>query len=273
MDDHESVKQFFDTNVTDYESKHYSDQVRSFMLVRQRRVLEFVDSLALSKGSMVLDAGCGPGYLLEALSQRDLQVSGLDASQSMIRRTEARLTAARPAFPVTLKVGNIEQLPFPANSFDLITSTGVIEYLPNDINVLAEMFRILRPNGHLILPVTNFWSPVNYLDGAIERLKRWDWFRQRFNLVWQRLGNGPLLPRHFTVRKHRPRDLRRSLAESRFALVDDIYFYFLPLPRPLDRLLPNFCATLGEYMDKHLARSWAAPLAEGYLTISKKRVD
>ena len=69
MSGQERVTNFFDSNVEDYEAKHYRGQVHSFMTVRQRRVLELVDALGLPEGTPALDAGCGPGYLLEALGR------------------------------------------------------------------------------------------------------------------------------------------------------------------------------------------------------------
>jgi ubiquinone/menaquinone biosynthesis C-methylase UbiE len=268
--DIKGVNDFFDQNVADYEAKHYGDDVRTFMTVRQRRVLELVDKLNLSKGAAVLDAGCGPGYLLEALARRGFQVSGMDGSDRMLQSAEVRLRAAQPSFPFTLKQGDIERLPFEDAQFDLVLSTGVIEYLEDDATVLREMHRVLRPGGHLILPVTNVWSPVNAFDAIIEFLKRQSWFRRPFNFVWERLGHGALLPRNFRVRKHRPASFRRSLSKAGFTLKEDLYFHFLPCPRPFERLLPDLSNRIGELMDKHLARSGVGILGEGYLTLSAK---
>jgi ubiquinone/menaquinone biosynthesis C-methylase UbiE len=268
--DSQKVNQFFDANVADYEAKHYGHAARTFMTVRQRRVLELVDRLQLAPGTPVLDAGCGPGYLLEALAARGLQVSGMDGSAGMLQSAEARLAAAQPRFPFTLRQGDIEKLPFDDAQFELVLSTGVIEYLKGDAIVLREMFRVLKPGGHLILPVTNFWSPVNSFDGLIEWLKRQSWFRVPFNAVWERLGHGPLLPRDFVVRKHRAAAFRRSLAQAGFRLEDQLYFHFLPWPRPFDRLLPRLSVRLGEKMENPLARSRFGWLGEGYLTLSRR---
>jgi ubiquinone/menaquinone biosynthesis C-methylase UbiE len=268
--DSTGVNDFFDQNVADYESKHYGHGVRSFMTVRQRRVMELVDKLHLSRGAAVLDAGCGPGYLLEALARRGFQVSGMDGSDRMLESAEARLRAAQPDFPFTLKQGDIERLPFEDAQFDLVLSTGVIEYLQGDATVLREMHRVLRPGGILVLPVTNLWSPVNAFDGIIEFLKRQAWFRRPFNLVWEGLGHGALLPRNFHVRKHRPASFRHSLAQAGFTLKEDLYFHFLPCPRPFERLLPNLSNRIGAWMDAHLARSGFGVLGEGYLTLSAK---
>jgi ubiquinone/menaquinone biosynthesis C-methylase UbiE len=268
--DRKDVNEFFDQNVADYESKHYGHDARTFMTVRQRRVMELVDDLNLPKGTAVLDAGCGPGYLLEALANRGFRVSGMDGSDGMLQSAESRLRAAHPDFPFTLKQGDIEHLPFEDAQFDLVLSTGVIEYLQGDARVLREIHRVLRPDGHLVLPVTNLWSPVNAFDGIIEFLKRQAWFRRPFNLVWQRLGHGALLPRNFRVRKHRPASFRHSLTKAGFALKEDLYFHFLPFPRPFERLLPDLSTRMGEWMDEHLARSGFGILGEGYLTLSAK---
>lgn len=270
MTDSQKVNEFFDANVADYEAKHYGHEARTFMTVRQRRVLELVDRLKLAPGTPTLDAGCGPGYLLEALARRGLQVSGMDGSTGMLQSAGARLTAAGTKYPFTLKQGDIEKLPFDDAQFDLVLSTGVIEYLKGDATVLGEMFRVLKPGGYLILPVTNFWSPVNTFDALIEFLKRQAWFRVPFNLVWERLGHGPLLPRDFHVRKHRPGAFRRSIDAAGFTLVDQLYFHFLPWPRPFDRLLPGPSVKLGEKMENPLARSSLGFLGEGYLTLSRK---
>ena len=265
----EEINKFFDDNVEDYETKHYGSAVRSFMTVRQQRVLEFVDALGLPAGARALDAGCGPGYLLEQLARRALQVSGMDGAEGMLRSAKARVDAIPPRFPADFKQGDIEKLPYEDASFDLVCSTGVIEYLKDDTQVLAEMYRVLKPGGYLILPVTNLWSPINYLDFIIEFLKRRSWVRGPFNFIWTRMGHGPVLPRHFHVRKHSPAKFRHALATSGFTLKDSIYFYFLPWPRPLDQLMPKISASLGNRLEK-LGRSKFGFAAEGYLSLCQK---
>lgn len=261
---------FFDESAEDYEQKHYTAGARSFMTVRQGRVLEFVDRAGLAAGAPVLDAGCGPGYLVEQLARRGYRVSAMDAAEGMLRQAKARAEAAKPTHPVQFSQGDIEKLPYADASFDLVCSTGVIEYLEGDATVLAEFRRVLRPGGHLVLPVTNVWSPANWLDVVVEPLKRQSWFRVPFNAVWERLGQPPVLPRHFRVRKHRPSAFRAALAAAGFTLVDDVYFHFLPWPRPLDRLAPSLTRALGERMERR-ARSGIAPLGEGYLVLARIR--
>ena len=263
------VTRFFDDNVADYAAKHYANGARTFMTVRQERMLEAIDALALPRGTPVLDAGCGPGYMLAALAQRGLEASGLDAAPEMLRMSRERLHAARPDHEFRLELGSIEALPFDDASFDIVCTAGVVEYLKDDNAVLAEMHRVLRPGGYLLYPVTNLLSPVDYLDFAVEFLKRRPALLGAFNALWTRIGHAPVLPRHFHVRRHRPSSLRRDLASHGFALADSLYFFFLPLPRPLDKFCPGVSTRVGARMER-FGRSRLGALGEGYLTVSRK---
>lgn len=262
----------FDEAADHYAGKYYQDSERTFMTVRQHRVLELVDSIGLPQAADVLDAGCGPGYLLAELAARRFRLHGMDGAAGMLRNAEARLAALAPDPPVSFRQGDIEHLPYDDESFDLVCSTGVIEYLATDERVLREFFRVLKPGGYLILPVTNVWSPVVWLDTPVEFLKRQGWFRRPFNSVWQRLGQRPILPRNFHVRLHRPAKFRAALRGAGFDLLDDVFFYFLPWPRPLDQLFPGPSHAIGKRMER-LGRSPIGLVAEGYLTLSRKQIS
>jgi len=269
MSDMKEVNRFFNENVPDYEEKHYGKTGRTFMTVRQERVLELIDGLKLQPGIKALDAGCGPGYLLTELAKRQFQMSGMDGAEEMLKSAATRVDSLPPAYPADFKQGDIEALPYDNESFDLVVSTGVIEYLKDDIRVLADMYRVLKPGGYLVLPVTSALSPINYLDFLIEILKRQDWFRNTLNVVLGKVGLGPILPRHFKVRKHVPAAFRNSLQQARFTLLDSVYFYFLPLPRPFDKVLPKLCPQIGAKMEP-LGRTPLGFLGEGYLVLARK---
>lgn len=263
--------EFFDASATDYARKHYDDAVRTFMTVRQERVLEFVDRLRLPRGAAALDAGCGPGHLVLALAARGLRVSAMDGADGMLREARERVEAAGPAFPVDFRQGDIEALPYADASFDLVCSTGVIEYLSGDEAVLREFHRVLRPGGALILPVTNGRSPALWLDGIIEPLKRQEWLMRPFNALWQRLGRTPILPRAFTVRTHRVAGFREAVSRAGFEILDGVHFHLLPWPRPLDQLLPGLTARLGARLERR-ARGPLGAIGEGYVVVARRRV-
>ena len=266
------VTRFFDDNVADYAAKHYALGARTFMTVRQQRMLEMIDALTLPAGAQVLDAGCGPGFMLAALAQRGLDVSGLDAAPEMLRMSGERLSALAPGRSFRLDLGSIEALPFADASFDVVCTAGVVEYLKDDHAVLAEMYRVLRPGGYLLYPVTNLLSPVDYLDFAVEFLKRRPALLKLFNAAWTRSGHAPVLPRHFDVRRHRPAALRADLSAHGFTLADSLFFFFLPLPRPLDKFFPTVSTSVGARMEG-LGRSRLGVLGEGFLTLSRKPVS
>lgn len=266
--DQNGARGFFRSAAEDYEAVHYGSGVRSLMSVRLERILELVDGLGLAPGSPSLDAGCGPGHLAEALTARGLAVRAVDTSAAMLERTRAKLRAAG-APSQHLALASIDELPHPDASFDLVCSAGVIEYLPADAKALAELFRVLRPGGRAILPVTNLWSPAGYLDFLVESLKRRAWLLAPLNRMRARRGHPPIRARRFPVRRHRPAGFRRSLREAGFELERDGYFYMLPWPHPFDRLFPRSTARLGALLEP-LCRGPLGGLAEGYVALVRR---
>jgi ubiquinone/menaquinone biosynthesis C-methylase UbiE len=264
--DRGAAQEFFRSSVMEYETLHYGSGVRSLMSVRQERILEQVDSLTLATGSRVLDAGCGPGLLTSMLAERGFATWAVDTSEAMLERARSRVAGLEHRS----SLASIERLCFPEASFDLVCSAGVIEYLPDDAPVLREFHRVLAPGGHVVLPVTHFWSPAGYLDFLVEALKRWEPFIRVFNRIWARGGQPPLRARPFRVRRHRPAAFRRALRDAGFEVVDEGFFYLLPWPHPLDRLFPRTTARLGAGLEP-LSRGWLGPLAEGYLVVARKR--
>lgn len=112
--------------------------------------------LSLEAGARVLDAGCGTGLLTLALLKvlpRPAQITAVDLSRRSLwtaRRTAAKLSHRHR---VTFLQANALALPFPADSFDFVVTSGVLEYLPLGEG-LAELRRVLAPGGYLLfLPV------------------------------------------------------------------------------------------------------------------------
>jgi ubiquinone/menaquinone biosynthesis C-methylase UbiE len=99
----------------------------------------------------LLDVGMGPGRLCEQLARRGWTVSGIDLSPEMVRRARARL----PDAAERLRQGTIEALPFPEESFDAVTATGVFEYVEKPSIAVGELARVLRPAGLAILSIPN----------------------------------------------------------------------------------------------------------------------
>lgn len=122
-------------------------------LGRDRAIRQkFVDLAAPQPGEKVLDVGCGTGTLAIAMKSRvgGGEVHGIDASPEMIEVAQGKGSKARS--DVDFKVAVIEELPFPAESFDLVTSTLMLHHLPDDLKRkgLAEIRRVLKPGGRFL---------------------------------------------------------------------------------------------------------------------------
>ena len=121
---------------------------------RRRMLFDLVPgSLA---GKRVLDYGCGDGWITHALVERGAAVDGVDFS-------ERALAFARILVPgATFATNDGTALPFPDHTFDFIFFLEVLEHVPpaNVPMVLAELRRVLKPEGALILSVPSMCLDV-----------------------------------------------------------------------------------------------------------------
>jgi len=120
---------------------------------RRRVIRAELERLALPSGPRILDAGCGSGRTMQLLSAYGT-VSGIELSEPA-----AEVARARGVGEVV--IGRLEELPWPEERFDLITCLDVIEHTPDDRATLAELRRVCRPGGHLLVTVPAYprlWS-------------------------------------------------------------------------------------------------------------------
>jgi len=133
------------------------------LISRQRFALEMVEA-AMPPSSRILEAGCGAGVMAAKLIKRGYAVWGIDLAEPMIRHAR-QLCESDP-----FGVGDIEHIPFPDNTFDVVVSLGVIEYLESDEQALREVWRVLRPGGRAVIAIPNGRSPLRRLDGVVPRV-------------------------------------------------------------------------------------------------------
>jgi ubiquinone/menaquinone biosynthesis C-methylase UbiE len=99
----------------------------------------------------ILDVGCGTGVFAARVQQRfpRSRVWGLDLSEGMLRRSQARRDAAEGRFQVVQ--ADSQRLPFSDDTFDAVTCSHSFHHYPAQARVLSEMHRVLRPGGRLLI--------------------------------------------------------------------------------------------------------------------------
>ena len=106
----------------------------------------------------LLDAACGTGYMLDKLSQvtTGVRYVGVDRSKAMLKRASRRMQACRPA-KLLLDADLDGKLPFPDESFDVVSSVNTLYALRDPDAFLAEVRRVLKPCGTAL--IVNPWKP------------------------------------------------------------------------------------------------------------------
>jgi demethylmenaquinone methyltransferase/2-methoxy-6-polyprenyl-1,4-benzoquinol methylase len=136
------------------------NDLQSFGLHRRwkRRVVELA---AVTPGVRALDLCCGTGDLALALARRGARVTGLDFSAPMLAVAERRKSGSNPVF----LQGDALQIPFPDDSFDIVTMGYGLRNLSSWEAGLAEMRRVARPGGRII--ILELGKPANALWRAL----------------------------------------------------------------------------------------------------------
>lgn len=114
--------------------------------------------LQLDTVRRVLDVGCGMGHWGRALAHAlpgDAQVIGIDREPIWIEEAKARTRAAGREDRFSFQVGSAERLGFADNSFDLVTCQTVLIYMQDPKAVIAEMVRVTRPGGLVLVVEPN----------------------------------------------------------------------------------------------------------------------
>jgi demethylmenaquinone methyltransferase/2-methoxy-6-polyprenyl-1,4-benzoquinol methylase len=143
------------------------NDLQSFALHRlwKRRVVQLAK---VQTGNRALDLCCGTGDIALALAQCGAETIGLDFSEKMLEVAESRRQKenrkSQIANPKFIQ-GDAQQLPFPENSFDIVTVGYGLRNLTSWERGLDEMFRVGKPGARLI--VLDFGKPANALWRAL----------------------------------------------------------------------------------------------------------
>ncbi len=130
--------------------------------LEERLVTELVGEV---DGCRILDAGCGDGTFARTLARSGARVVGVDADPAMVEA--ACGAAADGGIEATFVEGELERLPFPDASFDVVIAVTVLCFVPEPASAIRELVRVLRPGGPLVLGELGRWSSW----AAVRRLR------------------------------------------------------------------------------------------------------
>ncbi len=177
---------------------------------RVRTIFEWVQP---TDDKIILDCACGRGFYLNMLrTVSQCKLVGLELDSDVIAKAY-RNVGQLPH--ITLSQANIYQQPYPANRFDAVILSEILEHVDDDVRGLKEVFRVLKPGGVVAITVPNanypfWWDPINK---SLETVFR------------THIGKGPLAgiwANH--VRLYTAEQLRKAVLDAGFILEEERSF-------------------------------------------------
>ncbi|MDO8389231.1 MAG: class I SAM-dependent methyltransferase [Actinomycetota bacterium] len=163
-----------------YERTAHVQQLQGETDLNQRCTDEILRSLAPGR---ILEVGCGRGYLAGLMAGQGRDVTGFDiAIADDVRSRHAA---------VQFLTGNIESLPFPDGSFDVVVTTHTLEHVQNLSTAVAELRRVAKRQLIIVVPRQR---PYRYTFSLHTQFFPYEWslhsaFGYRKNAVIKRLGD------------------------------------------------------------------------------------
>ena len=123
------------------------DRINPFIWNEEMRD-EAIEMLDIAPEDRVLDVGCGTGFATEGLLSKTEQIHALDQSPHQLSRAFEKFGRRGP---VRFYLGDAERLPFGDDAFDIVWSSGSIEYWPDPVETLREIRRVCVPGGLVLV--------------------------------------------------------------------------------------------------------------------------
>ncbi len=121
----------------------------------------------------ILEAGCGTGRIMIPLALKGYECYGFDASQNMLQQLKAKMHGTKAL--ITLKTGDIENIPHKDNTFDCTYTVHVLMHMQDYKKAFKEMYRVTKPSGIVICDFPNknsLWTKLSvFLNPTKKRTK------------------------------------------------------------------------------------------------------
>ena len=118
----------------------------------------FIDRLALTPGTRVLDVACGSGNLSLPAAHAGAVVTGIDIAPNLIETARQRATAE--GVQIRFDEGDAEQMPYDDRSFDVVVTMFGAMFAPQPEKAASELLRVCRPGGRIAMAN---WAPAGFI--------------------------------------------------------------------------------------------------------------
>jgi len=219
------VDAYFQATVSEWAAIYQRKEDVYARIYQQRRTvaLALVDKMALPQSARILEIGCGPGLTTVALAQRGYLVHAIDTLSAMTEATRNRAKGVGLQHRVMTSIGDVRNLAFPDNSFQLALMIGVTEWLDSLGQPFREIARVIAPGGFLIVSSDNTMALHQLVDPilnpALAPLKKAKWAIRRA------LGLGKPRPRGYA---YSIKQLNSRLAAAGFEIKEGVTAGFGP---------------------------------------------
>ncbi|RDU24255.1 class I SAM-dependent methyltransferase [Anaerosacchariphilus polymeriproducens] len=110
-----------------------------------KQILQYQD---VDKNGICLDIGCGPGYLgMSIVKKTNMKLCLFDLDSEVLKIAEQTIEEANLNERAYTCHGNVEDMPFRENYFDLVISRGSLFFWEDKLKAMNEIFRVLKPGG------------------------------------------------------------------------------------------------------------------------------
>lgn len=128
-------------------------------------ILRLIRTYQKNAHAKILDVGCNIGIFVKLAEEYHFDATGIDVDRYAVR-------VGRDRFGVDLRCQNLEEAKFNQNEFDVVLLSHTLEHVPNPIELLGEINRILKPNGILVVESPN----IEGLSVKLQKLRGEPWY-------------------------------------------------------------------------------------------------
>lgn len=187
----------------------------------------FIDFLELEETNHVLEVGSGLGILAEEVAKivSRGKVFGIEYSREQLLIAERKSLANLLFIP-----GDAHELPFEDNCFDVVYCRYVLEHVKNPLQVLKEMYRVLKPNGKAFVQENNILVNVIY-----PVCRNFDYVWEKFSILQNKIGGDALIGKRLF-----PLFKSSGFKNIELSIAPEVHYFGKPTFRPwIENLVGN----------------------------------